>query len=116
MKTLEEQVGIYTSDVKGHLLSVRISPIRVECVSCMEACYRPEFKTNKEFETAAKTFTEKHGYLDRKIAESVDEIVEFYLANKITRFGDMIQDARGNTACITDVFDLHPDTIADLEK
>lgn len=79
MKTLlEEQVGIHLSE-KRHLLGVQINPVRITCISCSELCYRSQVKTNKDFETAAKAFTEKHGYLDRKIADSINEIVEKFL-------------------------------------
>jgi hypothetical protein len=78
---LEEQVGIYLSE-KRHLLSVKINPVRVDCVSCLESCYRSEFKTNLDFSAAAKAFNDKHGYLERKIAENIDEIVGVYLTAK----------------------------------
>jgi hypothetical protein len=119
--SLEEQVGIHLSDVKGHLFSVKVSPVRVVCIPCMESCYRPEFKTNREFETAAKAFTEKHGCLDRKIAENIDEIVQFYLTNKVTSWTDdkgnhWAQDAEGNTICINERFPVSQELIEDLEK
>jgi len=106
---LEEQVGIYVSE-KRHLLSVRINPVRVECVSCMETCYRPEFKNNKEFETAAKAFTGKHGYLDRKIAENIEEIIGVYLdAKKLYYVFDP------PFVYVPEIFDVSPETIASLD-
>ncbi len=81
MKTLlEEQVGIYVSDVKGHLLSVHIDPVRVDCISCSETCNMSDFRGKRDAEPAAKAFMAKHGALDRKIAEDINEIVEKYLS------------------------------------
>jgi hypothetical protein len=77
--SLEEQVGIYLSDVAGHLLSVKISPVRVSCISCSETCNMSDFKGKREAEPAAKAFMAKHGALDRKIADSINEIVEKFL-------------------------------------
>jgi hypothetical protein len=109
--SLEEQAGIYLSDVAGHLLSLKIDPVRVACISCSETCNMSDFRGKREAEPAAKAFMAKHGALDRKIAENIDEIVQYYLDNKITRWTDdqghtYVQDPKGNTVCYTDVFDL----------
>jgi hypothetical protein len=108
---LEEQVGIYLSDVAGHLLSVKINPVRVACISCSETCDMSNFPNKLKAAPAASAFMAKHGALDRKIAENIDEIVQYYLDNKITRWTDdqgrtYVQDPKGNTVCYTDIFDL----------
>lgn len=118
---LEEQVGIYLSDVRGHLLSVQINPVRVTCISCSETCDMSNFKTRRHAEPAATAFMTKHGALDRKIAENIDEIVTFYLDNKTTRWTDgqgfnWAQDARGNTVCVDKPFPVSQEAIEDLEK
>jgi len=76
---LEEQVGIYLSDVAGHLLSVKINPVRVACISCSETCDMSNFPTKLKAAPATKAFMDKHGALDRKIADSINEIVEKFL-------------------------------------
>lgn len=112
--------GVYQSDVKGHLLLLNLNPTRVTCIPCAATCDRSQFKNKKAFDDAAKIFVDQHGALDRKIAMNIDEVVDFYLKSKITVWADVngreyVQDAKGNTACITDIFELSSDTIADLE-
>lgn len=120
MKTLlEEQVGIYLSDVAGHLLSVQINPVRVACISCSETCDMSNFPTKLKAAPAASAFMAKHGALDRKIAENIDEIVQFYLTNKVTSWTDekgnhWAQDAKGNTICINERFPVSQELIEDL--
>jgi hypothetical protein len=80
MKTpLEEQAGIYLSDVAGHLLSLKIDPVRVACISCSETCDMSNFPNKLKAAPAVKAFMDKHGALDRKIAKNIDEIVAYYL-------------------------------------
>jgi len=118
---LGDQAGVYTSDKAGHLLDLRFNPLRVICVTCMETADRSQSKFHHEFEKVAVEFTKEHGYLGTKIANNVEEIIEFYLANKVTRWKDeqgreYAQDARGNTVCITEVFPVSQELIEDLEK
>src|SRR5271157_4791761 len=118
MKPLpEEHAGVYMSDVKGHLLILNVYPVRVTCISCLETCNRRDSKNRLEFEKAAKAFVVKHGCLGTKIASNIDEVVTFYLDNKTIRWTDeqgrdCVQDLRGNTACIVEPFDIHPDAVA----
>lgn len=118
---LENQDGVYTSDKAGHLLDLRFNPLRVTCITHLETCDRSQFQFHADFVKAGKVFVENHGYLDRKIAENIDEIVQFYLTNKVTRWTDekgrpWVQDARGNTACIPEPFPVSQELIEDLEK
>ncbi len=67
---LANAAGVYTSDVKGHLLILHLYPVRVSCVSCSETIDRSQFKSIQEFRVGADAFMGKHGALDRKIASS----------------------------------------------
>lgn len=112
---IHKKGGVYLSDVRGHLLILGVSPTRVTCLSCADICNRSTFKNRQEFNTAATAFVAKHGALDRWIAENIEEVVAFYLDNKVTRWVDdqgrpWAQDAKGNTVCVPDVFDLPKDT------
>jgi hypothetical protein len=115
---LEEQVGIYLSDVAGHLLSVKVNPVRVACISCSETCDMSNFPTKLKAAPAASAFMAKHGALDRKIAENIDQIVTFYLENNITRWTDeqgrpWTQDPKGNTTCIPEPFEVKGEFVGD---
>jgi hypothetical protein len=75
LSELHSRAGVYRSDVDGHLLILKLSPTRVTCVVCLETCDRSHYKTEREFKTAAVVFVDKHGALDEKIAESIEEII-----------------------------------------
>lgn len=69
------QPGVFRSDLDGHLFVLKLHPVSLTCVVCMETCDRSNFKNNPSFKTAAATFTSKHGYLDERIANDFAEII-----------------------------------------
>lgn len=116
---LANAAGVYLSDVKGHLLVIVLSPIRVTCVSCAETCNRLQFKNTREFKQAASAFVAKHGALDVKIADNLDEIIEEYLTKKREALREQghIFDRTGRcVGFVPDPFDTHPDTLASLDE
>jgi hypothetical protein len=67
--------GIYRSDVDGHLFMLKIDPLLITCVVCIEACDRSKFKTLQEFRQAALAFVNKHGALDERLADNLAQIL-----------------------------------------
>jgi hypothetical protein len=66
--------GVYRSDVAGHLLVLKLNPVRVTCIVCMETC-DPSGLKNQERKPAAAAFVEKHGALDTWIADSILQLI-----------------------------------------
>jgi hypothetical protein len=69
------QSGVYRSDVDGHLLVLKLNPVSVTCVVCVETCSRADYKTLLQFKPAATAFVSKHGALDEWIASNVAELI-----------------------------------------
>lgn len=69
------EAGVYRSDVEGHLLVLRLHPVAVTCVICMETCQRSDHKNNLLFKAAAAEFVSKHGALDERIANNIAELI-----------------------------------------
>lgn len=67
--------GVYRSDVDGHLFVLKLDPVAVTCVICMETCGKADFKTNLLFKAAATEFVNKHGALDERIADNLAQII-----------------------------------------
>ena len=67
--------GVYRSDVVGHLFILQPNPVRVTCIICGETCNRNLYKTTNDFKAAARAFVEKHGALDIKIANNIEELI-----------------------------------------
>jgi hypothetical protein len=67
--------GVYRSDVEGHLLVLKLNPVSVTCVVCVETCSRADYKTLLDFKPAADAFVSKHGALDKRIANTVAELI-----------------------------------------
>lgn len=67
--------GVYRSDVDGHLFVLKLRPLFITCVVCMETCSESQFKNLTEYRQGAAAFTSKHGYLDERIASSIAEII-----------------------------------------
>jgi hypothetical protein len=67
--------GVYRSDVEGHLLVLKMNPVSVTCVVCVETCSRAQYKTLLEFRPAAAAFVGKHGALDERIADNILQLV-----------------------------------------
>lgn len=66
-----DKPGVYRSDVEGHVLVLKLNPVSVTCIVCIESCNKADFKFFADFEKAAKDFVDKHGALDKHIADSV---------------------------------------------
>lgn len=67
--------GVYRSDVDGHFFVLKLHPLSITCVVCMETCSESQFKNRLEYRQGAEAFTSKHGYLDERIASSIVEII-----------------------------------------
>jgi hypothetical protein len=67
--------GVYRSDVEGHLFVLKLYPLSITCVVCMETCSQSQFKNLSEYRLGAAAFTSRHGYLDERIANSIVEII-----------------------------------------
>jgi len=67
--------GVFRSDVDGHLFVLKLNPVRVTCVVCMETCDTSAFKGHIERKKAATAFVDKHGALDGKIADSILQLI-----------------------------------------
>lgn len=67
--------GVYRSDVEGHLFVLKLHPLSITCVVCMETCTDSQFKNLTEYRLGAAAFTSKHGYLDERIASTIVEII-----------------------------------------
>jgi len=67
--------GVYRSDVEGHLLVLKLNPVSVTCVVCVETCCRDQHKTLLQFRPAAEAFVGKHGALGERIANNVAELI-----------------------------------------
>jgi len=103
------EAGVYLSD-RGHLLILQLDPVRVSCVLCAVTCFRSQFKNKKTFDEGAIDFVAKHGALDHRIANSIEEIVGVYLnAKKLYYVFDP------PFVYVPEVFDVSPETIASLD-
>lgn len=69
------EAGVYRSDVDGHLFILKLNPISVTCIICMETCDRSHHKNKDLFKTAATAFVSKHGALDERIANNIAELI-----------------------------------------
>lgn len=67
--------GVWRSDVLGHLLILKIDPVSVTCIVCIETCSRLDYKTTKNFKEAAEKFVSKHGALHQRISNSIADLV-----------------------------------------
>jgi hypothetical protein len=67
--------GVYRSDVSGHLFVLKLNPVRVTCVICMETCDTSAYKGQPDRKKAAAAFMEKHGALDGKIADTLLQLI-----------------------------------------
>ena len=63
---------MWRSDVEGHILVLKLEPVSVTCLTCMETCTPSQSKTPKQ---AAEEFTNKHGYLGEWIANNIAELI-----------------------------------------
>jgi len=77
-----KEAGVYLSD-KGHLLILKSDPTSVTCAFCAVTCARSGHKSKADFAGAAANFVEKHGALDFRIANTVEEIVKHYLKSYV---------------------------------
>jgi hypothetical protein len=73
--TAGEFEGVYRSETEGHLYILKASPIVVTCIVCMETCDTSLAKNYDQRKKAAEAFTEKHGYLGDKIADSILQLI-----------------------------------------
>lgn len=73
--TTSTDPGVYRSDLDGHLFVLKLNPVVLTCVICMKSCDLSGFKSFKEFQQAAITFTNEHGFLDGRIANNLAEII-----------------------------------------
>jgi hypothetical protein len=72
LNTERSKPGVWRSDVEGHLLVLKLEPVSVTCVVCMETCAPDQSKSPKQ---AAEQFTSKHGYLGEWIANNIAELI-----------------------------------------
>jgi len=72
---MKVEQGVFRSDVDGHLFVLKLNPVRVTCVVCMETCDTSAFKGHIERKKAATAFVDKHGALDGKVADSLLQLI-----------------------------------------
>lgn len=67
--------GVYRSESDGHLFVMKKHPVRMTCVICMETCDTSQHKNFRNLVDVVKAFTDKHGYLGDRIADSLLQLI-----------------------------------------
>jgi hypothetical protein len=67
--------GVYRSDKEGHLLHLKLNPTRVACIVCMDSVNCDAYKIGDELVKVVNKFTDTHGYLNGKIADSILQLI-----------------------------------------